>query len=91
MKIFRKLCILGILAGMIYFIFNYHVIYYKFNFWILKKSHPTYRYTFVNLYGKDPEEVLSIDELREDGVGDIFLELGLLTERELDRILYLYE
>ncbi len=50
-----------------------------------------YRYTFVNLYGKDPKEVLSIDELREDGVGDILLESGLLTERELDRILYLYK
>jgi hypothetical protein len=39
-------------------------------------------YTFFSLHQKKPEAVMKIKQLREDGIGDLLVELGLLTEQQ---------
>jgi hypothetical protein len=53
----------------------------------LKKSSWTLNYTLFSTKGKTNESILSIDELREDGIGDLLVEAGRLTEQELESLL----
>ena len=57
----------------------------------LKKQELTFKYTFFSISQNDPETALRIDELREAGIGDYYLEKGMLTEEKLDKILFQIE
>ena len=70
----------AILLGAGYFIISNHFIYYNKSFHILKKSEPNLQYTFFSLEKKSPENILAIDILRNDGIGDILVEEGLISE-----------
>ena len=62
---------------------------------MLKKSTMTLKYTFFNAKGKTIPTILSVHELREDGIGDIFVDRGMISQEELQRLEakydYLYE
>jgi hypothetical protein len=69
-----------------YFLLSYHFV---FNGWtdvtLLKKAHLSFNQTFVNIKPgefRGPEDILRIDVLREDGIGDILVEKGHLTDEE---------
>jgi hypothetical protein len=42
--------------------------------------------TFVSLDNKKAETVLKNDRLREAGIGDLLVELGLISEEEKSRL-----
>jgi hypothetical protein len=75
-----------------YFLLSHHVIFYGQeasviqNVYLLKKSSLNLHYTFFSLHQKKPEAVMKIKQLREDGIGDLLVELGLLTEQEKSRL-----
>lgn len=52
----------------------------------LKKSIRTLKYTVYNVKGKDPERILKIKELREDGIGELLVEMGIISEDELESL-----
>lgn len=76
----------------VYFLLSHHIIFYGQeasviqNIYLLKKSKPNLHYTFFSLHQKKPEAVMKIKQLREDGIGDLLVELGLLTEQEKYRL-----
>jgi hypothetical protein len=78
----KKYAIGGVLLLIGYFLASNHVIFYEKKVNFLEKSYLTYEYTFFNLTDKDPEDVMRIDNLREDGIGDLMVDLGLLAEFE---------
>ena len=78
----KKYIIGGLLLAIGYFLASQHIIINDRDFSLLKKSELTYEYTFYNLTDKDPDDVLRIDMLRENGIGDILVEYGLLSEDE---------
>jgi hypothetical protein len=78
----KKYGIVGIFLLIGYFFASYHVIFLNKKVNILEKSYLTYEYTFFNLTDKDPEDVFQIDNLREDGIGDLMVDLGILEESE---------
>ena len=47
---------------------------------MLKKSYLTFEYTFYNVTDRDPENILRIDLLREAGIGDLLVEMGMVGE-----------
>jgi hypothetical protein len=65
-----------------YFLASHHIIIIEKDFTTLPKNELTFEYTFYNLTGKDPEDVLEIDMLRDAGIGDLLVELEWLTEDE---------
>lgn len=87
MKFFKKLLIWVIAGAIVYFFLGYHVIFIENTVRVLKKSSLTLNYTLFSTKGKTNESILSIDELREDGIGDLLVEEGRLSEEELERIL----
>ena len=83
MVFFKKLLFWAILGGILYFFLSYHIIYIDKSVKLLKKSELTLEYTFFSADLKTDKTVLSIDVLREDGIGDILVESGRLSEEEM--------
>jgi hypothetical protein len=76
-----------IVAAVIYSLLSYHFIFVENTVKLLKKSSLTLNYTLFSAKGKTNESILSIDELREDGIGELLVEVGRLTEEELEVLL----
>jgi hypothetical protein len=76
----KKYAIFGVLLFIGYFFASHHVVFFHKQVNLLNKSYLTYEYTFYNLTDKQPEDVMRIDILRDDGIGDLMVELGLMEE-----------
>jgi hypothetical protein len=90
MPLRKKLFLLIIVGGSLYFLLSQHIIIIKGNprdIRLLKKSTFTLEYTFFSTQGKTNKQILSIDVLREDGIGEILIEEGLMSAEEERRIL----
>ena len=81
-----KYFFIAILVGIGYFFSSYHIIIMNKDFYTLKKSYLTFEYTFYNITNRKPKDVIRVDLLREDGVGDLLVELGMLTEIQAARL-----
>jgi hypothetical protein len=86
MPFLKKILIVGILAGILYMLLGYHYIFFGLQ-WpkMLKKSELTLKYTVFSTKGKSPEAILSIPELWNDGIGDILLNEGMITQEEYEK------
>ena len=91
MRFLKKLVIFVVIGGVLYFFLSYHIIIVGNGLTLLEKSNLTLNYTFFSTKGKTNKTILAIDELREDGIGDVLYDEGLITETELERILRKYE
>jgi hypothetical protein len=92
-----KLYLLMAAAGAaLYFLLSHHVILYGHeasviqSVYLLKKSKFNLHYTFFSLHQKKPEAVMKIKPLRENGIGDLLVQLGLLSAQEKTRLESLY-
>jgi hypothetical protein len=81
----KKYIVSGLFLFVGYFLASQHIVINKKDFRLLEKSELTYEYTFYNLTDREPGDVLRIDVLRENGIGDVMVELGLLSEEEKNR------
>ena len=91
MRQLKKFFFIAVIGGILYFLLSYHIIFIGSSVKLLKKSSLTLNYTFYNAKGKTNETILAIDELREDGIGDILYEEGRITEGELERLMRKFE
>jgi hypothetical protein len=87
MVFFKKLIFWAILGGIIYFFLSYHIIYINKSLKLLKKSELTLEYTFYSVDLKNNKAILSVGPLRKDGIGDLLIETGRMTEEEMERLL----
>lgn len=86
MKYLKKLIFWGCIAAILYGVLSNHFIFFGNKLAILKKSELTLNYTIFSTQGKTPESILSIDALRHDGIGELMVERGLISEKELERL-----
>ena len=91
MKFAKKLLLWVVAGAIVYFFLSYHIIFIENTVRLLPKSSKTLNYTLFSAKGKTNESILSIDELREVGIGDLLVEEGRLSEEELERLLYKIE
>lgn len=78
----KQYILIGILAAAGYFIMDNHFIFYGKDVHLLKKTSLHLHYTFFSLKEKKPANILKIDYLREAGIGDLLVELGILNEEQ---------
>jgi hypothetical protein len=83
MKFFKKILLWGTLAGILLFLLSYHIIYIDGTLRLLRKSELTLEYTFYSAQGKESRSILRIDQLRHDGIGDVLVEMGRLSEEQM--------
>ena len=86
MVFFKKLLFWAVLGGIIYFFLSFHIIYIEKSLRLLKKSELTLEYTFYSAELRTNRTVLSVDMLREDGIGDLLVEMGRISEEEMESL-----
>ena len=85
MSLKKKFTFLIIGGAILYFLLSYHIIITGRgigNIRLLKKSTYTLEYTIFSTRGKSNKKILSIDALREDGIGELLKEEGLMSDEE---------
>lgn len=82
---FKKILTIAIICAIGYVFLGYHYIIVDKSVKMLKKSELTLKYTFFNTDGKKPEKVMSIPELWDDGIGELLMEEGVISEEELEK------
>lgn len=90
MPLKKKVTLLLIAGALLYFLMSYHIIIIEGNIReirLLKKSTFTLEYTFFSTKNKSNKYMLGIDILRENGLGELLIEEGLMTEAEQTLIL----
>jgi len=83
MHFFKKIITFAVIAGILYLLLGYHYIILGNSTKMLKKSELTLKYTFFSTKGKSIDSILTVRELWDDGIGDLLLEEGKITEEEL--------
>ena len=78
----KQYLLIGILVAAGYFIMDNHFIIYGKDIRLLKKSSLHLHYTFFSVKGKSPAKILEIDYLRDAGIGDLLVELGVIDEEQ---------
>ena len=73
----------GVLAH--HFIFEGHHVH------LLQKAELNLHDTFVSLYNYKPEALLKNERLRKAGIGDLMVELGIISDDEKSRLESKYE
>ena len=87
----RTISIWIVLGAILYFFLHFHLIFIDNTIKLLKKSKLTFNYTFYNTKGKTNAVILSTETLREDGIGDLLVQMGKMSDEEYERLLMKYE
>ena len=80
----KKYLLIGLAATVFYFILSNHYIVDGRDVYLLKKTSLHLHETFVSISNERPETILRNDVLRDAGIGDLFVELEIMTEEEKD-------
>lgn len=86
MVFFKKLLFWAVIGGIIYFFLSFHLIHIGKGVKLLKKSELTLEYTFYSANLKTNRTILSVDVLREDGIGDLLVEMERISEQEMESL-----
>ena len=92
----RNYLLLAAAGWAFWLLLSFHVIFYGQeasviqNVYFLQKLKPNLNHTFYSLHQKKPEAVLKIRELREVGIGDLMVRLGMVSDAEKQRLETLY-
>ena len=78
-KRLKQYALIAAVAALLWFVMDNHFIIYGHEVHLLKKSTLDLHETFVSLDNKRPESILENDRLREDGIGDLLVELGIIS------------
>jgi len=84
--------LIGAVGAALYFLMSTHIIFYgeeaNFvkNIYLLNKSKLDLHYTFVSLNQLSPENILKIKPLREDGIGELLVDIGMISDADRRRI-----
>ena len=82
----KQYILIAIAAVALYFILNNHFIFNGSKVHLLKKNSMHLHYTFFSIKGKKPANIMKIDYLREDGIGDLLVELGIINEEQKSQL-----
>ena len=84
--------LIGAVLAALYFLMSTHIIFYgeeaNFvqNIYFLKKSKLNLHYTFVSLSQQSPENIMKIKPLREDGIAELLVDIGMMSAAERGRL-----
>jgi len=82
----KQYILIAVIAAAGYFIMNNHIIFNGREVHLLKKSSLHLHYTFYSIKLKKPRVIMEIDYLREAGIGDLLVDLGIISEEEKSRL-----
>lgn len=89
----KQYLLIALAAAALYFVLDNHFIMKKNRFYLLQKISLNLHDTFVSLDNKRPETIMENDNLRDAGIGDLLVELRMLTDEKKSQLesKYAYE
>ena len=89
----KQYLLIALAAATMYFVLDNHFVMKKNRFYLLQKTSLNLHDTFVSLDNKRPETIMENDYLRDAGIGDLLVELGMLTDEKKSQLesKYAYE
>ena len=78
----KQYILIAVAAAAAYFIMSNHFIFYGTQVHLLKKPTLHLHYTFFSIKEKRPSSIMKIDYLREAGIGDLLVELGMIDNEQ---------
>ena len=89
----KQYLLIALAAAALYFVLDTHFIMKKNRFYLLQKISLNLHDTFVSLDNKRPETIMENDNLRDAGIGDLLVELRMLTDEKKSQLesKYAYE
>jgi len=78
----KQYFLIALAAAAIYFVLDNHFIFKKNRFYLLQKTTLNLHDTFVSLDNKRPETIMESEDLRNAGIGDLMVDLEMLTDEE---------
>jgi len=89
----KQYLLIALAAAAVYFLLDNHFIMKKNRFYLLQKISLNLHDTFVSLDNKRPETIMENDDLRDAGIGNLLVELGMLTDEKKSQLesKYAYE
>jgi hypothetical protein len=82
----KQYFLIALAAAAIYFALDNHFIFSENRFHLLQKTTLNLHDTFVSLDHKRPETIMENEDLRDAGIGDLMVELGMLGDEEKQRL-----
>ena len=82
----KQYLLIALSAAAVYFVLDNHFVMKKNSFYLLQKASLNLHDTFTSLDNKRPETVMENDNLRDAGIGDLLVELRLLTNEKKSRL-----
>ncbi len=82
----KQYILIAVAAAAGYFIMNNHFIIDGSDVRLLKKTSLHLHYTFYSIKQKKPAVIMKIDYLREAGIGDLLVDLGIIDYEEKSRL-----
>jgi hypothetical protein len=84
-KRLKQYALIAAAAALLWFVLDNHFIIEGHNVHLLKKTTLDLHDTFVSLDNKKPESIIKNERLREAGIGDLLVELEIITLDEQSR------
>jgi hypothetical protein len=82
----KQYAIIAAAGALLWFVMDNHFIFKGHRVHLLRKSTLDLHDTFVSLNNKRPESVMQNERLREAGIGDLMVEMRIITEDEKSEI-----
>ena len=82
----KQYFLIALAATALYFVLDNHFVIKKNQVYLLQKTSLNLHDTFVSLDNKRPETVMKSDDLRDAGIGDLLVELGMLTDEKKSQL-----
>jgi hypothetical protein len=87
----RKSLLFIALGALLYAALTHHLIIINGRVKVLPKSKWSLDYTIYSTNGQTPRAMIAIEDLRRDGIADLLVEAGELTEGQKELLLDSYE
>ena len=78
----KQYIVYAMIAGVLYFFLSQHIVFYNKNFYLLPKEELTLEYTFFSIQEKSPDKILEVTPLRHAGIGELLVDLEIITDDE---------
>jgi hypothetical protein len=91
LKRLKQYLFIGIIISLVYFSLTQHIIFYGKDFFLLDKQEMTLEYTFFSIQDKKAANIMQIAPLRRAGIGEILVELRLISDEERYKLENYYE
>jgi len=87
----KQYFLIGLAGAALYFILSNHFIVDGRDFYLLQKTSLHLHETFVSISNERPQTILKNEVLREAGIGELFVELEMMTEEEMNLLVSKYD